>query len=153
MLDKHFSGVIGFGVSPILDVRKPDVLVLLQPTAPLRTAGHIDDCLDLHEKEDSDSVVSVSEPMEHPADMVFWEEFGSMRFLLEHLIEPGITQRHGFPECFFINGLVYVFRADVFHETGSRFGGRTVPYFMAQRDSIDIDSHDDLYIAESLLLR
>ena len=32
---------------------RPDVIVLLQPTSPLRTAAHVDDCIDLLEEKKS----------------------------------------------------------------------------------------------------
>ena len=60
---------------------RPDVIVLLQPTSPLRTAAHVDDCIDLLEEKKADAVVSVSEPIEHPAEVVYWEDIGKMRFL------------------------------------------------------------------------
>ena len=125
----------------------PDIVVLLHPTTPLRTEKHIDESIELLMKNEVDSVVSVSEPMEHPADMVFWDENGNMRFLLESIITPGKSQRQSYPQCYFLNGVVYTFTYKSFVKCNSRFGKRSAPYFMAQIDSIDIDSIDDLYIA------
>ena len=39
----------------------PDVVVLLQPTSPLRTSRHIDEAVDLMKESDADTVVSVVE--------------------------------------------------------------------------------------------
>src|SRR5262249_18146969 len=44
---------------------KPDVVVLLQPTSPLRAAHHIDEALDQMEKTNADTVVSVMEVPHH----------------------------------------------------------------------------------------
>lgn len=129
----------------------PDLIILLHPTTPLRRAIHIDECIELLIKENADSVISVSEPMEHPADMVYWEK-GEMKFLLPGVI-PGKTQRQDFPECFFINGCVYVFTYASFMEKKSRYGKKNLPYHMSQLDSIDIDSMNDMIIAEALMLR
>ena len=42
-----------------------DILVLLQPTSPLRTEKHIDEAIKLFRSKQCDSVVSVTQP-EHP---------------------------------------------------------------------------------------
>ena len=131
----------------------PDIIVLMHPTTPLRTEKHIDDSIELLLKKQADSIVSVSEPMEHPAEMVYWDKDKKMHFLLEDLIVPGKTQRQAYPKCYFLNGVVYTFTYESFCVTGNRFGKRNLPYVMRQIDSIDIDSMDDLYIAESILLR
>ena len=129
---------------------RPGAMVLLQPTSPLRTAAHINDCIALFEDQKPDSVVSVSEPMEHPAEMVYWEGEGKMRFLLESHRDLPKTQRQGYPACFFINGAVYMFRHDTLVNKRNRFGDVTLPYVMRPIDSIDIDSNDDFLIAEAI---
>jgi CMP-N,N'-diacetyllegionaminic acid synthase len=129
---------------------QPNLIVILQPTSPLRTAAHIDDCINLLEEKNADAVVSVSEPMEHPAEMVYWEGEGKMRFLLESYRDLPKTQRQGYPPCFFINGSVYTCRHDTLINKKSRFGDVTLPYVMRSIDSIDIDSNDDFLIAEAI---
>lgn len=130
---------------------EPEIIVLLHPTTPLRTASHINDSINLLLETQADSVVSVSPPMEQPGDMVYWDSSGKMHFLLETLIEPFKAQRQGYPECYFLNGVVYTFTYRSFLETGDRFGKRSVPYMMRQIDSIDIDSMDDMLIAEAII--
>ena len=130
---------------------RPDVIVLLQPTSPLRTAAHVDDCIDLFEEKKADAVVSVSEPMEHPAEMVYWEDIGEMRFLSDLFLQEPPPQRQEYPPFFFVNGAVYVFEYESLIKKKSRFGDKTLPYVMRQIDSIDIDSMDDFKIAEALL--
>lgn len=132
---------------------EPDIIVLLQPTSPLRKVKHIDESIAILLKNNADSVVSVSNPMEHPADMVFWDKNGAMHFLMEKIITLGKTQRQNYPKCYFLNGAVYTFTYKNFVENESRFGEKTIPYMMPQVASIDIDSMDNLYIAESLIMR
>ena len=130
---------------------RPDLIVLLQPTSPLRTATHIDDCISLLEKNKADSVVSVAEPTEHPAEMVYWEDNGEMRFLSDSFFQEKKTQRQEYPPFLFINGAVYAFEYQSLIKKKNRFGENTIPYVMSQKDSIDIDSMDDFLIAEALL--
>lgn len=130
------------------DGYEPKGIVLLQPTSPLRTAQHIDESIDLFLSQ-NESVLSVSEPMEHPAEMVFWKE-GRMQFCLEAIL-PGKDQRQSYPHYYFTNGALYLFSYEQFMATGSRYSTSPIPYVMEQRYSIDIDSEDDFFIAECLL--
>ncbi len=132
----------------------PDIIVLLHPTTPLRKSKHIDDTIEMLISENVDSVISVSEPMEHPGDMVYWDT-SSIKFLLSDILtpnsKPGFMQSNDFPDYYFMNGVVYTFTYDSFKDTNSRYGIFSMPYRMCQRDSIDIDSMDDMIIAEALL--
>lgn len=128
----------------------PDAVVLLQPTSPMRRPEQIDAAIDLFEKEGADSLVSVSRPMEHPCDMASFEgKRMSMLFQTEGF-KAG-RQRQEYPDFFFINGAIYITKSDVLSATKSRFAGAIVPYRMPQLDSIDIDSEDDMRIAELIL--
>ena len=100
---------IGYTLKTLKEVENytPDVIVLLQPTSPLRRAFHINEALDLL-KNETDTVVSVSEPMEHPADMVLCEPEGTFEYLLQENTK-GMVQRQAFRPYKFINGAVYVF--------------------------------------------
>jgi CMP-N-acetylneuraminic acid synthetase len=130
---------------------EPDIIVLLHPTTPLRTSKHIDESIQLLLEKRADSVVSVSVPMEHPAEMVYWDDAGRMQFLMEAYIMPGRTQRQQYPKCYFLNGVIYTFTGRSFKKMKSRFGERSIPYVIRQIDSIDIDSMDDMRIAEAIL--
>jgi len=94
--------------------------------------------------------VSVSPPMEHPCDMVYFKDRQMCWALPKEGYVAGV-QRQGYPEWFFINGAVYVTRTDAFYQTGTRFGSTTLPYFMDTLDSIDIDTNADFVIANLLL--
>ena len=133
------------------DGYSPDLIVLLHPTSPLRTAKHIDESIELLLEKEADSIVSVSEPMEHPCDMVYWDSPGEIKFLVN--TDPGRDQRQAYADYCFLNGAVYVFTRETLRQFKSRFGPKTYPYMMKQIDSIDVDSMDDLLIAEALLTR
>jgi CMP-N,N'-diacetyllegionaminic acid synthase len=130
---------------------EPDIIVLLQPTSPLRTAKHINDCIHLLKEKKVDSILSVSKPMEHPAEMVFWDHSGKMLFLSDIFFKEKKIQRQQYPTFLFANGAVYAFQYQSFMEKKSWFGDKTLPYEMRQIESIDIDSIDDFRIVEALL--
>jgi N-acylneuraminate cytidylyltransferase/CMP-N,N'-diacetyllegionaminic acid synthase len=126
-----------------------DVVVLLQPTSPLRTAAHVDEAVDLLLGGDARAVVGVCEA-EHspllantlPADL-------SMRGFLRP--EALGVNRQELPVYYRINGAVYAARVAYLRENAGFLGDATLAYVMPQEASVDIDSELDLHIAESLL--
>lgn len=129
----------------------PDVIVLLQPTSPLRKARHIDESVQLLLSTGAESVVSVSDPMEHPVCMVRWDSNRRMHFALGEGLVPGKVQHQDFPEYFFINGAVYCFTVASLMLHRSRFCGNPVPYVMERIYSIDVDTKDEFQIAEAII--
>lgn len=126
----------------------PTAVVLLQPTSPLRTAGHIDDAIELFNKEEADSVVSVSETLEHPCDMA-WFDGGTMRLALS--AEERWKGRQTYPNFYFVNGAIYIVKTELIETAMHPWGGKTVPFLMSPLESIDVDSKDQLAIAEVLV--
>ena len=129
---------------------QPTVVVVLQPTSPLRTAAHIDAAIELFVKEEADSIVSVSEPLEHPCDMAYFEN-GRMRLALS--VEERSKGRQTFPEFRFVNGAIYIIKADLLAEADHPWGGKTVPFLMSPLESIDVDGWAQLTLAELVVGR
>ncbi len=131
-----------------------DVVVLLQPTSPLRTAAHIDAAVDLLLETGADSVVTVVE-VPHNFNPVSLLRIEDGR-LVPWMAGEGnrILRRQDKPRVFARNGAaVYAVRRDVLMEEGSLFGRDCRPLVMAREESIDIDDESDLRIAAALLHR
>jgi len=128
-----------------------DVVVLLQPTSPLRRASHVDAAIDLLESTGADSVVSVVEvPHQFNPVSVMRLEHGRLRPLVDG---PPITRRQDKPPVYARNGpAVLAVRTRVL-ETGSLYGNDCRPLIMSASESIDIDSPEDLVLAELMLTR
>ena len=125
---------------------RPDVVVLLQPTSPLRTASHIDAAVDLLQETGADSVVSVVEvPHQfHPVSV--------MRLKGDRLIpyegNSTVTRRQDKPTLYGRNGpAVLVTRPAVLLEQGSLYGMDSRPFVMAPEESVDVDSLWELELA------
>ncbi len=128
---------------------RPDVVVLLQPTSPLRKASHIDSAVRLLIDSKADSVVSVI-PVPHQFLAPCQMEIKNGRLLPL----PGkrtALQRQDKPARYARNGpaVLAVWRL-VLEEKGL-YGSRCVPLIMEPLESVDIDSMADLKIAEALL--
>ena len=126
-----------------------DVVVLLQPTSPLRRAEHIDAAVDLLEATGADSVVSVVEvPHQFNPVSVMRLAGGRLRPYEDH---PPVTRRQDKPLLYARNGpAVLAVRAPIL-EAGSLYGEDCRPYVMSAADSLDIDTADDLRFVELVL--
>jgi CMP-N,N'-diacetyllegionaminic acid synthase len=125
----------------------PDAYLILQPTNPFRTALHIDEAIRLMEESGANSVMGVSEPTEHPAEMVTFAN-GKMASILDGLDLGSGVQRQGYPTCYFLNGALYLTRVAAYREQRTRFAAPAVPYLMDSLDGFDIDTPRDLTLAE-----
>jgi CMP-N,N'-diacetyllegionaminic acid synthase len=143
--------------TPMLDVVRDalgrfedvSVVVLLQPTSPLRTAAHIDEAVERLAATGADSVVSVVEvPHAFTPGSVLRLEGDR---LLPFEAGPPPTRRQDKLKLYARNGpAVLVVRADVV-AGGSLYGEDCRPYPMAKLESLDVDDADDLALVDLLL--
>jgi len=127
---------------------KLDVVVVLQPTSPLRSEKYIDEAVEKLLRTGADSVVTVCKVKHHP----FWS-FTAKGDRLYPFSEEGITisRRQDLPEIYAVNGAVYAVRRDVLFEQNSIFGRNIRAVVMPYEESVDIDDYFDLFVAEMLL--
>jgi len=128
-----------------------DIVVLLQPTSPLRRAEHIDAAVEWLERTRGDSVVSVvAVPHQfNPASLMRLDD-GRLKPFLDG---PTATRRQDKPPAYARNGpAVLAVQARII-EGGSLYGNETWPLVMQPEESIDIDTPDDLRFGEYLLGR
>ena len=127
----------------------PDIIVVLQPTCPLRRAEDIDQAIKKLLETDCDSVVSVCE-VEHPLQWMYTLEGDRIKAVVEDAEK--ITRRQDAPIVYRLNGAVYVTRRDVIMEQNRVWGDDTRAYIMPLERSVDIDTEIDFKLAEVLLI-
>jgi CMP-N-acetylneuraminic acid synthetase len=128
-----------------------DVVVLLQPTSPLRRARHIDAAVDLLASSGAESVVSVTEvPHQFSPVSVLTLDDGRLQPFGGG---PTILRRQDKPRVFARNGpSVLAVRVSTL-ERGSLYGDDCRALVMSAEESVDIDSVADLEYAEFLMAR
>lgn len=128
---------------------RPDYVLLLQPTSPLRTTADIDGAVALAAERRAESVVSVAPAADHP----YWTKRITTEGVLEDYFpqSEGITRRQDLPPAFSLNGAIYLTRRDLLVERGSFYSKGTYAYVMPPERSLDIDTPWDLRIAELML--
>lgn len=127
-----------------------DALVLLQPTSPLRRAGHIDAAIDLFEKSGAATVVSVM-PVPHQFTPGSVMELNDGRLTPWLKDRPPVLRRQDKPLLYARNGpAILIVQANVIRQ-GRLYGEPTVGYVMRPNDSFDVDGPEDLRLVECLL--
>lgn len=132
-----------------------DVLMLLQPTSPLREGRHIDEALQLLESTGADTVVGTVEvPHRFSPYATMRMEAGRLKDFWDAPLTFDRFRRQELPVLYARNGpAVLAVRVPALLETRSFYGPLVVPYLMSEEDSVDIDSAFDLLVAEAVLAR
>lgn len=121
-----------------------DILVLLQPTSPLRDVRDIDLAIETFWNNNRQPLTAVSEVDEHPILMRTINEDGTMK----NLINVGSTcRRQDMPPIFKVNGSIYINNIIELNPNTS-FNDNIIPYVMKKEHAVDIDEMEDLHFAE-----
>jgi CMP-N-acetylneuraminic acid synthetase len=130
----------------------PEIVVLLQPTSPLRRPDHIRAAVKLLRETGADSVVTVVEVPRHMSpDYVLRIEDGRLKTFLPD--GERVTRRQDARPAYSRDGTVYAFRRSTVEKSGGIYGGDCRPLLIDPSDSLSIDSPADWDEAERLLSR
>lgn len=127
----------------------PDTIVLLQPTSPLRTARHIDECIAAFHKAEAVSAMSICRASHHPGKSVVVRGLSIEPFTNDRDME---ARRQDMVEVYQQNGAIYLVNTEAFRETRRFYCRPCMPYVMEEKDSIDVDDEIDLQLVELRLL-
>lgn len=121
----------------------PDVVILLQPTSPLRNATHIRDALKIF-TSDLDMVVSVRESKSNPYSVFIEAE----NELLTKFLPSNFTRRQDLSKVLEFNGAIYIINVSVLKKKPISEFTVMKKYLMDFASSIDIDDELDWSLAE-----
>lgn len=123
-----------------------DAVVLLQPTSPLRTADHIDRAVETHERRGVTTVISV-----YPDHSYRWRSSEEGATQLNYT--GSATRRQDKRPEYVENGAIYICDTEHFLAEGELRSGTVGLFEMRERDSIDIDTEFDFWLAETIKRR
>jgi CMP-N-acetylneuraminic acid synthetase len=128
----------------------PEIVVLLQPTSPMRTPVHVRSAVETLRASGADSVVTVIElPRHQSPDYVMRIDEGRLvPFLAEG---TRVTRRQDARPAFARDGSVYAFWTKTLWETRSIYGHTCRPLVIPADQSITIDTPGDWQEAERRL--
>lgn len=123
-----------------------DVLVLLQPTQPLRTVDDIDKAIETYFANEERPLVSISEVDDHPI---------LIRSIKEGILCPLLNisstcRRQDMPAYYRVNGCIYINPINELNSDTS-FNDNCIPFIMEHSHAVDIDELRDFVLAEYYL--
>jgi len=121
---------------------QPDIILLLQPTAPLRQPEHIQAAVKILTETKCDAVASVVEVPQHYApDFVLKLEEGKLKPFLEG--GEKVTRRQDTRAAYSRDGTIYAFWRDVFIHKRSIYGDDCRPLVIPRDMSCNLDTMED----------
>ena len=124
----------------------PDLILLLQPTSPIRNARMISKSINLLKNSKATSVISVGEVKTHPF-LSFFKNGEFLKPLFPQFENNTIRQKR--KSVYFPTGSFYVFKTSNLLNYNSMYGPRIMPFIIKQKEfNIDIDDPFDWFIAE-----
>ena len=127
-----------------------DIVILLQPTSPLRTANNIKEGVDLFIQKDADSVVGVTET-DHP---MFWCNTINEDLSIKDFIKKEYNiNRQQLPKSYTVNGALYIVKRNILNDLKNLniYGEKSYAYIMNRLNSIDIDGELDFLYVKTIL--
>jgi CMP-N,N'-diacetyllegionaminic acid synthase len=130
-----------------LDKKKYNIVLMLQPTSPLRTITQINDCLKILIKNNADSVwtVSKTDTKFHPDKQLLIK---NKRLNFFSKKGDKIKARQELSETYYKNGVCYAITRKCLLEKNSIRGDKCFPLIINEK-TVNIDTPEDLRLARS----
>ena len=125
--------------------RKFDIILLLQPTSPLRKKDEVKGAVDLYD-QNIDMVVSVTKS-HAPAVLCSENNDG----YIELVYNKNAGARQSVPTLYEFNGAIYVINVKSLMDKGLENFTKRIKYEMSKESSIDIDDIYDFLLVESIM--
>ena len=134
-------------ISVVEDVLKdtkyiPDLVIVLQPTSPLRTKENVIEAVQLVKNNDCDSLVSVCETDNEILKAFHIDNTGYAKGIFTN--EAPFMPRQSLPMIYKANGAIFIVKPSVIHTHKRLYGEKLITYIMSKETSLDIDSVEDL---------
>ena len=130
------------------DKTKYDIIVDLDPTAPLRKLKFLNEAFDRFVNSDANNLYSVNRARKNPYfNMVELDENG-----YAHLCKKSnVVRRQDAKTVYELNASIYIYNRDFLLKKNTLHSDKTIIYEMPDIASIDIDSELDFMFVEFLL--
>ncbi len=129
-----------------------DAIALLQPTSPLRTAQHIDEAIELFQKTGANTVVSIIRVPHQFNPYSILKKNGNETLQPWIDDQPQMVLRQNKPALYARNGPAVLLIRSESIQKGILYSKKTFGYLMDEALSIDVDSPNDLTLAERAIL-
>lgn len=124
---------------------RADVIILLQPTSPLRNSQHIDEAIETFFSNKYDSLLSVC-----PSHAFLWKADKEKMYSVNYDFRNRPRRQERELE-YRENGAIYITKYDILMNGHNRLGGKIGLYIMPGKSSWEIDSEFDFWLCEHLI--
>ncbi len=129
---------------------RPDYVMLLQPTSPLRISEDIDTAIIEALEKNAESTISVCETDYHPYLIKKLRGNGTLEDFVD--TPKSIHRRQEYPPTLALNGAIYLVKHEVLLKEQTFYPeNRTYPFIMPPEHSLDVDTLWDLYLVDLIL--
>jgi N-acylneuraminate cytidylyltransferase len=125
-----------------MNEKKYDLLILLQPTSPLRASEDIDNAFRQFLDTKASSLISVCAMEHHPYKAFKVNEEGYLKGIIND--DFPFSPRQALPKVFRANGAIYIINTEDFIKTGSLLTDKSMYFEMPKEKSVDIDTIEDV---------
>jgi CMP-N,N'-diacetyllegionaminic acid synthase len=129
-----------------------DIVILLEPTSPLRKDDDLDKAIDLFQKNTlkADALVSLGEV--HLENPMITKVIGEDGFLLPFTdSKKQIYQRQQLPAIYFPYGVIYLSKTGAYLKSKTFYQEKTVPYLIERWQNYEIDDIYDFVVMEAVM--
>lgn len=123
-------------------------IILLQPTSPLRKTIDLYNTIESKIKNNSKSIVSITEAFSHPSLCYKIMPNGEISNFFPN---QSLRRRQELSKAYCLNGSIYLANRNFLIENNSFINESTIGYIMPQERSIDIDNKYDWEVAEMFI--
>lgn len=129
-----------------------DAMVMLSPTAPLRSVENVEKAIQIFYDKPCDGVISVAEAQSNPFfNMITIEKNGQAKIgMVNH---TSYHRRQDAPSFYNITTVCYVMKPSYVLENNHLFDGILRCNHIAPENAVDIDTHFDFMLAEAVMER
>lgn len=137
---------VSSAITHVIKKLKPkyDIVILLQPTSPLRDVKDIDNSLKIFIEKKLTSLISVSD-LDYPYQWILNKNKSNF---VKFIKNNKLANRQAAKKYFKANGAIYIAKINNYMESKNFFTNKTYGYYMKPFKSIDIDNELDFKIAE-----
>lgn len=127
-----------------------DALVILAPTAPLRSIENVEEAIKLFHSKDCDGVISVTDAHRNPYfNMVKVDNSGRAKIAITG--DKQFNRRQDAPLIYDITTVCYVMKPEYILKNSHLFDGKILCNKIPIENSIDIDTNYDFMLAKAIM--
>ncbi|MEN9965988.1 MAG: hypothetical protein RL416_145 [Pseudomonadota bacterium] len=140
--------VLAHAIQNWCDVEEDHVVLLLQPTSPLRLPLSIDNAINTFYNQKADSLASVSDN-----HSFFWKNIETPVALYDYKNRPRRQDILPSDRWYRENGSIYLTKVSVLLAHNNRLGGKIAMHKMHECESWEIDTEIDFHFIEELMAK